>query len=181
MRRFVLTGAPGSGKTTVLGVLREQGLAVVEEAATEVISRGQRAGVARPWEHPGFIGQVTRLQREWRLRPVPEGTRVQVHDRSPLCTLALARYLGQPVPPLLAAEIETITRENLYERRVFLLGQLGFITPTAARRISYADATSFATLHEQVYLEHGHDIIHVPAGPAASRAAAITARITSSG
>ena len=36
--------------------------------------------------------------------------RVQIYDRSPLCTLALARYLRQPVTPLLADEIARITR-----------------------------------------------------------------------
>jgi len=38
-RRYVLTGAPGSGKTALLGALRERGHAVVEEAATDVIAR----------------------------------------------------------------------------------------------------------------------------------------------
>jgi ATPase subunit of ABC transporter with duplicated ATPase domains len=51
MDRYVLTGAPGAGKTSVLRVLHEQGFAVVEETATDVISREQRSGVARLWQH----------------------------------------------------------------------------------------------------------------------------------
>jgi predicted ATPase len=34
MRRFIMTGAPGAGKTSILRVLESLGYAVVEEAAT---------------------------------------------------------------------------------------------------------------------------------------------------
>ncbi len=105
MKRYVLTGAPGAGKTSVLRVLQEQGFAVVEEAATDVISCEQRRGVAEPWRHVYFIDKVTELQRQLQQEPVAGDALVQVHDRSPLCTLALARYLGHPVTPLLAGEV----------------------------------------------------------------------------
>jgi predicted ATPase len=36
VRRYIITGAPGAGKTTVVDGLRERGYAVVAEAATEV-------------------------------------------------------------------------------------------------------------------------------------------------
>jgi len=36
---YVFTGAPGSGKTALLGALRQRGHVVVDEAATEVIAR----------------------------------------------------------------------------------------------------------------------------------------------
>jgi predicted ATPase len=37
-RRYVLTGAPGSGKTSLLQALAARGWAVVHEAATDVIA-----------------------------------------------------------------------------------------------------------------------------------------------
>jgi predicted ATPase len=178
MNRYVLTGAPGAGKTSVLRILQEQGFAVVEEAATDVISGEQRSGVAEPWQHADFIDKITELQRQ-RLREPVGDSRVQVHDRSPLCTVALAQYLGHPVTPLLAGEVARMTREQMYEQPVFLLCPLGFIKPTDARRISYADSVEFGALHEQVYLEHGFDILHVTAGTASSRAAAIADLIAS--
>ena len=178
MKRYVLTGAPGAGKTSVLRVLQEQGFAVVEEAATEVVRREQRAGVTEPWRQPSFIDKIVGLQRQRQQQPVTHGAQVQVHDRSPLCTLALARWLGHPVTPLLAAEIDRIAREGPYERRVFLLCPLGFITPTAVRRISYVDAVEFGALHEQVYHEHGFDIVRVAAGTVTGRAVMIRGLIT---
>jgi predicted ATPase len=177
----VLTGAPGAGKTSVLRVLQAQGFAVVEEAATEVIRREQRAGVTEPWRQPSFIDKIVGLQRQRQQQPVAHGAQVQVHDRSPLCTLALARWLGHPVTPLLAAEIDRIAREDPFERRVFLLCPLDFITATAARQISYSDAVEFGALHEQIYHEHSFDIIRVAAGTVADRAVMIRGVIAALG
>jgi predicted ATPase len=173
MRRYVLTGAPGAGKTSVLHILRAQGFAVVEEAATDVINREQRRGVTEPWQHADFIEKIAGLQRQRLQEAVAGGAQVQVHDRSPLCTLALAWHLGHPVPLLLEREVARVIRERVYAQPVFLLCPLGFITPTAARRISYAGSVEFGALHEQVYQEHGFDIVHVGAGTATSRATTI--------
>jgi predicted ATPase len=38
MRRFIITGAPGSGKTAIIRQLELDGFSVVEEAATDVIA-----------------------------------------------------------------------------------------------------------------------------------------------
>ena len=66
-RRYVLTGAPGCGKTTTLEALGQRGHAVVAEAATDVIAAQQVLGVNAPWELPGFVDRVVDLQRERRL------------------------------------------------------------------------------------------------------------------
>jgi predicted ATPase len=177
MRRYVLTGAPGAGKTSVLGGLRDRGLAVVAEAATDVIGDRQADGVAEPWEQDDFIDRVAALQRDRLGAPGARPGRAEVHDRSAICTLALARYLGRPVTPLLAAEVARAASAGTFARPVFLLQPLGFIEPTAARRISYRDAVEFGRLHEAVYREHGFDVFEVAAAPVAERAAVIAAQI----
>ena len=64
-------------------------------------------------------------------------------------------------------------RGQVYERVVFLIRPIGFIEPSAARRISYADSLAFERLHEVIYRYHNFEIIDVPAADATSRAAAI--------
>ena len=44
MKRYVLTGTPGAGKTALLRAAEAAGYAVVEEAATDVIALGQAIG-----------------------------------------------------------------------------------------------------------------------------------------
>jgi predicted ATPase len=116
MARFILTGPPGSGKTAVLRLLERDGFAVVEEAATDVIALQQAMGEPRPWDRAGFIEQVTALQRQ-REGGGPDAEAASFFDRSPVCTLALARFLGRAVPPLLAAELSRLSHEAVYARR----------------------------------------------------------------
>jgi predicted ATPase len=134
---------------------------------------------AEPWADPLFIDRIAALQRQRREAPVRPGVTVQVHDRSAVCTLALARYLGHPVPPVLEQEVAWAAGGGSFDRRVFFVRLLGFIEPTAVRRISYDESQAFERIHEEEYRRLGFDLVDVPAGTVAERAAAIGAHIRS--
>jgi predicted ATPase len=177
MQRYILTGTPGAGKTAVLRFLESRGFAVVEEAATAVIALRHALGEVQPGVGPGFLDEIVALQRQRQLRADGMGGQLQFFDRSPICTHALSSYAGLPVPPALAAEIDRITREQVYDRTVFFIRNLGFCEPTAARRISFADSLRFERIHEDTYRAFGYDLVQVPAGELVDRVAAITSRI----
>jgi len=121
MRRFILTGAPGSGKTAIIRQLELEGFSVVEEAATDIIALWQARGVAAPWTHPAFIDTIAALQSQRQVRASHETGEVQFHDRSAICTAALAVYLGYPVSDTLSRELKRIATEAIYhlsERRL---------------------------------------------------------------
>lgn len=176
MRRYIFTGAPGSGKTTLLGALSGRGYPVVPEAATDVIAVGQANGVEQPWTHAQFLTDILQLQtaRQIGARAAP----VVLFDRSPVCTLALARYLGHPVPSDLSREVDRLVADRFYEPDVFLVRPLGFIQPTPARRISYEDAVAFEAVHESTYEQLGFNLVDVAPDPVPIRAAAVHATIT---
>lgn len=170
MRRYILTGAPGAGKTVLLRALERAGCAVVEEAATDVIALAQAQGVAEPWTDPGFIDAIVGLQTQRQARATGD---LVFFDRSPVCTLALARFLGHPVSPALNAELARIAAEAVYQRKVLLVRGLGFITPTAARRISLEAALAFERVHEAAYRELGYALVSIEPGSPADRVAAV--------
>jgi len=168
---MIVTGAPGSGKTTALGEVRETGIEVVVESATDVNQQMLDVGLV-PHEQPEFLECIVALQRERRLAATAER---QLHDRSVFCTLALARHLGAPVPAALWAEIDDVV--GWFEPVVLFVAPLGFVTPTTVRRIGYADAQRFGLLHRQVYTEYGFTIEDVPVGAPGVRAAAFVGAV----
>ena len=170
MKRFILTGTPGSGKTAILRQLEVEGFGVVEEAATDVIALQQAKGIAEPWTRPAFIDDVVALQARRRTRLADP---VQFHDRSAFCTAALAEHLGYPLSAMLTRELERLKREAFYEKRVFFVQSLGFVTPSAARRISLEQARRFETVHERTYRLHGFELILISAGSVLDRVTAI--------
>ena len=173
MKRYLLTGAPGAGKSTLIRGLAALGHAVVEEAATDHIRAAQAAGEAEPWTGPDFIDAIVALQRARRLAPAPSGAALQFHDRSALCTEALRRYLPAPHSAVLQRELAAI--EGVFERRVFFIDMLGFVEPTPVRRISFEESRDFEAVHEAVYREAGYSLVRIAAGPVEARIAQILA------
>jgi predicted ATPase len=161
MRRFIITGAPGTGKTAIIRQLELDGFSVVEEAATDVIAAAQARGTAEPWRHPSFIDVIANLQRDRQIRASYQPDEVQFHDRCAVCTAALAVHLGYPFSPFLAGELERVKTEAIYQPRVFFVRSLGFIMPTEARRITFEDAVRFEKIHEETYRELGFELVSV--------------------
>src|SRR5262245_47365737 len=179
MRRFVITGAPGAGKTAIIRRLELDGFSVVEEAATDLIAAAHAQGTDQPWAHPSFIDAIIQLQKDRQIRASFQPDDVQFHDRCAVCTAALAAYLGYPVSPALARELRRVKDESIYESRVFFIRNLGFVTPTDARRISFEDTVRFEKIHEETYRDFGFELVSVERGSVAERVRTIKAAIGS--
>ncbi len=173
MKRFILTGAPGAGKTALIRQLELDGFSVVEEAATDIIALEQSRGVAAPHKHPSFIDAIVELQRRRQLRASHDPEEVQFHDRSAVCTAALAVFLGYPFSAALSSELKRIETEAIYQKRVFFIQNLGFITPTEARRINLEEARRFERVHEEIYSTFGFELVPIASGSVLNRAAVI--------
>ena len=169
MKRFIITGAPGSGKTAIIRQLELDGFSVVEEAATDIIAAAQARGIPEPWRHPAFLDEIAALQRNRQLRASRQPDNIQFHDRSAICTAALATYLGYRVSPVLAAELERIRNEAIYDQRVFFIRNLGFITNTEARRITFEETLRFEKTHEEIYRGFGYELTEIEPGTVVDR------------
>jgi predicted ATPase len=177
MKRFIITGAPGAGKTAIIRQLELDGFSVVEEAATDVIAAAHAHGTTEPWRDPAFIDAIAHLQKDRQTRASYRPDKVQFHDRSVICTAALAIYLGYPFSPFLAEEFERVRRKGIYQSRVFFIRNLGFVTPTEARRISFEDSLRFEKIHEETYRNFGFELVSVEPGNVVERVDAIKAAI----
>ena len=177
MKRFIITGAPGAGKTAILRQLELDGFSVVEEAATDVIAAAQARGTPEPWTNPSFIDEIVHLQRDRQMRTACQPDEIQFHDRCVVCTAALTVYLGYSSSALLVAELERVKNKAIYQNQVFFIRNLGFIQPTEARRISFGETVRFEKIHEQTYQDFGFELVSIEAGGLRERVSAIKAAI----
>ncbi|HZC44839.1 MAG TPA: AAA family ATPase [Candidatus Acidoferrum sp.] len=161
MKRYILTGTPGCGKTSIIRSLELDGCCVVEEAATDIIALRQAQGIAEPHTDASFIDDITNLQQQRQTQTAGPSSAVQFYDRSPLCTYALSRWLGFPISKTLADEMERIRAEQIYQKQVFFIENLGFCEPTQARKITFEDSLRFEKLHEETYRDFGYECIRI--------------------
>jgi predicted ATPase len=98
-RFFVLTGGPGSGKTTLIEAVRQAGFATSIEAGRGII-RDQSAidGSALPWRDRALFSE---LMLSWEMRSyqaVREQAGPVFFDRGVPDTLGYLRLSGLPMP-----------------------------------------------------------------------------------
>jgi predicted ATPase len=165
-RRFILTGMPGSGKTSVINQLEANGYEIIKEAATDIIADAQMSKIKEPWKDPIFIDAIAYCQKE---RQNEANGILQFYDRSPFCTYALQKYLGFPKSALLVEEIDRCLQKEIYQNKVFFFENLGFIDHTDARQISYEEALIFEKIHLEIYREFGFELNFVPKNSIAER------------
>jgi predicted ATPase len=142
--------------------MQDRGFSGVEEAANDVIAREQGLGHAEPHLQPDFIESIVHLQKQRQLKAATLPDELQWYDRSPICTLALTRYLGYTAPASLVEELERIEREAVYQRQVFFIEHLGFCQPTEARKITFEESLMFENIHEETYSSLGYDLLKIP-------------------
>jgi predicted ATPase len=162
MKRYILTGTPGCGKTSIIRALELTGASVVSEAATDLIAFRQAQGNMAPWEHLNFIDDIIRLQKHRQIDMCGDYSDLHFYDRSPICTYALALYLGFNSSQNLMNEIQRIHKYHIYEKRVFFLENLGLITNTDARKISFEDSLKFEQIHKEAYAKFGYECVAIP-------------------
>ena len=169
MRRYILTGTPGCGKTSLIRALEMTGASVVAEAATDIIAYKQMQGIAEPWTNEDFIDYIVRLQKHRQIDLSDDYSDLHFYDRSPICTYALAMYLNFKPSANLMQEIKRITNHNIYDKKVLFIDNLGSIENTGARQISFEESLDFEKIHLAAYEKFGFSCVHIQAGPIENR------------
>lgn len=160
-KNYILSGTPGSGKTTQLLMLERLGYRTVQESATDIIALEQALGHEKPWESLIFIEQITNLQQQ-RYQTI-NSENIVFFDRSPICTYALCKYLKFDPPQVLLNSIRNMHEQ--YEKEVLFIKNLGHIKNTDARQISFDEALEFEKMHLEAYDKFGFECLIIEPEP----------------
>lgn len=174
--RYILTGGPGAGKTSILLKLEQLGHGIVREAATDMASLYIAQGKEQPWLCTDFDDHILQLQSERQSVATFYPKSRIFFDRSPLDVLAYCERFGQADPDFKKRIVNTLQKGS-YAPIVFLVENFGSCKKTAVRSESIQEALQLQQLQEKNYREHGFSIVRVPPGSVDERAQFILAFI----
>lgn len=165
---FVLTGGPGSGKTTLIAAMKRRGYATTEEAGRGVIREELDAGGnALPWIDPERFAE---RMFEWELRSYRSAERISgavFFDRGLPDTIGYLRLEGLPVP--FAMEEEALRLR--YNRQVVIAPPWKDIYgKDEERRQSWQVAVRTYEVMAETYDALGYGLVELPRGTVEDRA-----------
>lgn len=174
-RFHIVTGGPGSGKTSVIEALAAQGFPYMPEAGRAIIKdQVDIGGFALPWSDRAAYAE---LMLGWEMRSWREAQAIDgpvLFDRGIPDVIGYLRLCGLPIPEatMRAAQM------HRYARRVFIAPPWPAIFMQDAQRKQTA-AEAEATYHAMVaaYTDLGYEMVPLPLASVAERAEFIRANI----
>lgn len=157
---FVVTGGPGSGKSSLIETLARRGLHSMPEAGRAIIQDQLRiGGPALPW---GDRMAFAELMLGWELRSYHEARALDapvVMDRAIPDVVGYLRLCALPVPD----HVTAAARLYRYNPKVFLAPYWDEIfAQDAERRQDRDEARATGAIMAQTYTELGYQIVELP-------------------
>jgi len=167
-RFVVLTGGPGSGKSTLIAALAARGLSTMPEAGRAIIQdQVAIGGSALPWADRSAFAE---LMLRWELRSyraAGERAGPVIFDRGVPDVVGYLRLCGLLVPDHIARAAETYR----YHRRVFVAPPWEQIfTQDTERKQTFTEAKATCAVVSEVYEALGYELISLPLVPVEERA-----------
>jgi predicted ATPase len=164
---IVMTGGPGSGKTTLIDALEAAGFARTHEAGRGIIQdQAAIGGLALPWHDPLAFAEQTLA---WDMRSY---RMAQARDRTVFCdrgipdTIGYLRLMKLPVP----AHMEKAAELFRYSPRVFIAPPWrNIFAQDAERRQDFAEAERTYQAMAETYTGLGYELVALPLVSVADR------------
>ena len=157
---FVVTGGPGSGKSSLIDAMTRRGFRTMPEAGRAIIQDQVRIGVpALPWADRAIFAE---LMLGWELRSYHEALASDapvLMDRGIPDVVGYLTLCGLPVP----AHIEAAAKIHPYNERVFLAPYWGAIfAQDAERKQDRQEAEATGRVMAETYTRLGYQIVELP-------------------
>jgi predicted ATPase len=165
---WIITGGPGSGKSTLIGALAARGLDSMPEAGRAIIQdQVAIGGDALPWSD-------RRAFAELMLRAAVNLSGPVIFDRGIPDVAGYLRLSGLPVP----THVEKAAQTFRYNRRVFIAPPWPQIfMQDAERKQSPEEARATYEVMIKTYSKLGYELIQIPQLPVDQRAQFVLTKI----
>ena len=171
----VVTGPPGSGKTTLIDALAAEGVQVSAEVGRRII-RDQVAigGTALPWGDERAFADLMIVEEVAAHAAALMRSGLVVLDRGVPDVLAFLAVSGLPIPPA----FDAAARAHRYSSRVFLAPYWAEIFRTDPERPGPAAlAERTEAVMRDIYEGYGYELVALPCVSVAERVAFVRARL----
>jgi predicted ATPase len=159
-RLFIITGGPGSGKSTVIDALAKRSISTMPEGGRAIIQdQFAIGGKALPWSDPGAFAE---LMLSWEMRSYRMALSIKapvVFDRGVPDVLGYLRLTGLSIP----SHVERAAQVFRYNRRVFIAPPWREIFQIdAERKQSFEEAQATYEAMIETYSGLGYELIRLP-------------------
>jgi len=164
---YILTGAPGSGKSTILRELKAGNLTVIDEPAREILSE-QRSfkGNGVPETNPDLFTELMLSRAVQQFKQFQDHTSPILFDRGIPDMIGYAALFGIDQK---AAQSAAVTYR--YNRVVFITPPWKDIYKTDdERKMSFDQAQAFGNDLVDIYRDFGYETVTVPKASPSERA-----------
>jgi predicted ATPase len=169
MRRVVITGGPGTGKTTLLAELAAMGYSTFAESARAIIAERLASGLSPRPDPPSFAREILRRDIE-KYASQPNTPGWLFFDRGAIEAIAMLHE----VTPLTGDELKAMLSTYPFHTSVFVLPPWEAIyTNDAERDQSFDEAVNVHARVVDWYRVCGYVLHEVPRLPARERAAQV--------
>ena len=166
-RKIVITGGPGTGKTSVIENLEQHGYFCFHEVSREIIREAQQKGIDQLFLKDPLL--FSELLLEGRIRQHAEAgkstSEVVFLDRGVPDVVAYMNYFGNDYPPA----FNRVCGEYLYDQVFILPPWKEIYTEDNERYETYEQAVEIHDELARSYAQHGYEAIEVPEGTIAQR------------
>ncbi|ADY51115.1 hypothetical protein Pedsa_0534 [Pseudopedobacter saltans DSM 12145] len=174
---YVITGGPGTGKTTTLNQLKQDGFKCITEDAREIIKEQMATGgTSLPWKDKKnyTLLMLRKAYESYSNVLCADDNDIYFFDRSILDAVCYADMISFPVPQ----EFNHIIENCIYNKNVFIFPPWPEIYQTdTERKQNWQEALDTYNFLKATYQKFGYTLIEVPKDTPRNRAAFIKTHI----